>query len=271
MKISVLISIYFKENPIYFKAAIESIINQTYRPSEIVIVKDGDLTEELDEVINYYNLKYEGLFNIVCLEENKGLGIALNEGIKACKYDVIARMDGDDICVKDRFEKQINYLKENKQIDIVGSYISEFDKAIENIISTKKVPISNEEIYAYAKKRNPFNHMTVMFRKYAVINAGNYKDFKWNEDYYLWVRMLNKGIKAHNIPEILVHARTGDAMFERRGGKEYCKVEYRLQKEYLRLGFITKKEFLLNVLLRSFVRLIPNKVRRYIYTRFLRN
>ena len=230
MKISVLISIYFKENPTFLRESLESILNQTYMPEEILIVKDGLLTKELDNIIDEYKLKYPEIFTILALEENKGLGIALCEGVKLCRNNIIARMDGDDICRSDRFEKQIKYLLNNPEVDIVGSYISEFEGNIDNIISTRRVPISNLEIRNYVKKRNPFNHMTVMFKKEAIINAGNYKDFKWNEDYYLWARIIKNGATCYNLPEYLVYARTGDAMFERRGGYEYAKLEVNLQK-----------------------------------------
>lgn len=271
MKISVLMSIYFKENPEFLEEALESVLKQTYMPEELLIVKDGPLTKELDDIIDRYKNKYPNLFTIIALEKNQGLGIALCEGVKLCRNNIIARMDSDDICQNDRFEKQIKYLLNNKNTDIIGSYIREFEGNVENIISSRKVPVSEVEIKEYVKKRNPFNHMTVMFKKESVIKAGNYKDFKWNEDYYLWARMINNGCIGHNIPEYLVYARTGDAMFERRGGAEYAKIELELQKEYLNMGIINRKEYCKNIICRTTARLVPNNIRRIIYLKFLRS
>ena len=161
-------------------------------------------------------------------------------------------------------------LKNNKDIDIVGSYIDEYEEDMKKFISTKKVPITNDDIVKYSKKRNPFNHMTVMYKKDSVIRAGNYIDFKWNEDYYLWIRMLNMNFKGYNISECLVKARTGDSMYERRGGIEYAKVDYFLQRKILEMGYINKIQFFYNIFTRISVRLIPNTLRRQIYIKFLR-
>ncbi|QXM06678.1 glycosyltransferase [Crassaminicella indica] len=270
MKFSVLMSVYYKENPLYLKKAIDSVINQSEKPNEIVLVKDGKLTDELNTIVNEYIQKYCGLFKIVEFKENKGLGIALKEGVKACKYDIIARMDTDDIAVSNRFEKQLKVLRENEDVDIVGSYIEEFEGDIHNILSIRKVPVNDREIKKYAKRRNPFNHMTVMYRKKAVIDAGNYQPSLWNEDYYLWVRMIMNDSKMYNIPECLVYARTGASMFERRGGMKYVQVDIQLQKKFLDMGFISFNKFLSNIILRTSVRIIPNKLRGWVYKNLLR-
>lgn len=271
MKFSVLMSVYRLENPDFLKTSIESIINQTVIPSEIVIIKDGRLTRELDSIIDEFYEKYPHLFNIITLNENKGLGIALKIGVQNCKNDLIARMDTDDICKIDRFEKQYKFLIENPDIDMVGSYIEEFEENSENIISTRKVPINNEDIIYFAKKRNPFNHMTVMYRKHSVLEAGNYKEFLWNEDYYLWVRMIKNGAKFHNIPESLVKARIGADMFKRRGGFRYAIQDIKLQNTYKSMNFIDKKEFIINIFYRICIRMVPNSLRRKIYLKILRN
>lgn len=271
MKFSVLMSVYFKEDPQYLKLSINSIVNQTILPNEIVIVKDGKLTKKLDEVIDTYSEKYKNLFKCIQLRENRGLGIALREGVKACSYDVIARMDSDDIAKKDRFEKQIKVLKEDNSIDVVGSYIKEFGGSVNNVLSIRRVPLSDREIKKYAKRRNPFNHVTVMYKKKVILDVGNYQPFLWNEDYYLWIRMILHGSKMHNIAESLVYARTGDNMFARRGGIRYARVDVDLQKEYLKLGFINIYEFITNIFIRTLVRIIPNKLRGWIYVNLLRN
>lgn len=267
-KFSVLMSVYAKENPKFLRLAIESTINQSIKPNEIVIVKDGKLTLELDEVINDFKRNNKELINIVELKKNVGLGLALREGVNRCKYDIIARMDSDDICKYDRFEVQLQAIKNN--IDIVGSYIDEFEGNENNIISTRKVPLEKLDIYKYAKSRNPFNHQTVMFKKSAVLKVGNYKEFLWNEDYYLWMRMINENLNMINIPKSLVLVRTGKELFARRGGFKYAIVDFKLQKEFLSMKFINFNEFLKNCVLRISVRIIPNSLRKQIYLKLLR-
>ena len=270
MKFSVLMSVYYKEDPLFLRQAIESIINQTVPPTEIVIVKDGPLTKELDEVIDEYVQKYEGLFNILSLETNCGLGIALAKGVHSCKYDIIARMDTDDIANETRFKKQLDIFKKDPKVDIVGSNISEFMEDPNVPYSERKVPEKYEDIIKFAKKRCPFNHMTVMYKKQAVLDAGNYIKFESLEDYYLWARMLNNGCYAVNIPENLVYARIGNGMFERRSGIGYVKSEFRLQKKFKEIGFINGIQLSYNLVGRTFIRIIPNNLRKFIYVKLLR-
>lgn len=269
MKFSVLMSVYYKEDPKYLKEAIESILNQTVMPSEIVIIKDGKLGDNLNNILDQFDKNYKSLFKFIEFEENQGLGIALRRGVEECSYEIIARMDTDDIAAKNRFERELAIMQE-KNLDIVGSNIVEFDGNIENIISKRNVPDTDENIKSYAKKRNPFNHMTVMYKKSAVLKAGNYKNFLWFEDYNLWIRMIMNGAKMYNIQENLVYARTGASMFERRGGVKYIKREYKMQKEMLKIKFISYKEFMFNILTRSAVRIMPNKLRGFVYMKMLR-
>lgn len=270
MNFSVLMSVYYKEEPEFFEKALESTINQTLKPSEIVIVLDGALTQDLYYVLEKFKKQYPGLINDIQLEQNVGLGRALEIGIKNCKYDLVARMDSDDICLPERFEKQINFMVNNPEVKILGAWIGEFEHDSEVIESIRKVPASYDEIMKYAKTRCPLNHMTVVYRKECVIEAGNYQTLLMNEDYYLWVRMLNKNYQMMNIPEILVLARAGSSMFKRRGGIQYIKSEWQLQKIFLSMKFIDTKLFLFNIVTRGFVRLLPNSVRGFIYKTVLR-
>lgn len=269
MEFSVLMSVYYKENPNYLKEAIESILNQTVKANEIVIVKDGSLTPELDIVIEGYMNLYGDLFKIVELKKNSGLGIALSKGIENCSFSIIARMDSDDIARRDRFEKQIKIM-ESKNFDVVGSNIAEFDGNINNIISERKVPEFSEDIESFAKKRNPFNHMTVMYKKESVLKVGSYKEFLWFEDYNLWIRIFLNKSKVYNIQEDLVYARTGKEMFSRRGGTKYIKRELEMQKFMLENKFISPLEYFINISQRMLVRLMPNKIRGLIYIKLLR-
>lgn len=270
MHFSVLMSVYIKERPEFLKEAIDSMLNQTLKPNEIVIVLDGQLTSELYGLLDEYKKGFPELFKFVQLEQNMGLGKALEIGIHECSHDLIARMDSDDICHPERFEKQINFMKNNPDVKVLGSWIGEFEKDPKKIESIRKVPSSYEEIKQYAKTRSPLNHMTVVYWKEAVLSSGNYQTLLWNEDYFLWARMLNNNIKIMNIPEILVYARAGADMFNRRGGLKYFNKEVELQTEFLKMNFIDKKTYVMNIFTRGAVRVLPNSVRGFIYKQLLR-
>ena len=270
IQFSVLISVYKKEKPEYLKTALQSIINQTLKPAEIVIVKDGLLTQELDDCIKEYEKQYPELIKIVAFKENRGLGLALRDGVNACKYDYIARMDSDDIAKPERFAKQFQYLKQHPETALLGTWITEFSKDENKPDTLTKLPCTHQEILKYVKKRNPFRHMTMVLKKEAVIKAGNYRDFLWFEDYDLWVRMLQKGYIAANVPEYLVNVRADEEMFARRGGWQYLKQDYRFQKFLLNIRFVNKNKFTTNILIRAIVRLIPNNLRKFLYLKILR-
>lgn len=267
---SVLMSVYKNEKPKYLKQAIESIVNQTMMPNEIVIVKDGSLTEELEQVISYYKKKYNSLFEIINFEQNRGLGLALRDGVLACNNEYIARMDTDDIAFLTRFEKQFDYLEKHKEIALLGSWITEFSDDPEHPETITELPCEHKDIVQYAKRRNPFRHMTVIFKKSAVLDSGNYRDFLWFEDYDLWVRMIQKGYKVANISEVLVNVRANDDMFVRRGGNIYFKQDFLFQNYLLDKKFITEAVFIENILIRFVIRLIPNLIRVFIYKNIFR-
>lgn len=271
MKFSCLMSLYKKENPAYFKVAMDSILNQTLLPTEIVLVKDGKLTEELDNIINDYVNQYPELFKIVAFDENRGLGLALRDGVLACSYDYIARMDTDDIADKHRFEKQIAYLEQYPEIDLLGSAISEFSDDENKPDSTLFLPTMHDEIVKFAKLRNPFKHPTVVFKKTAVISSGNYRHFMWFEDYDLFIRIINNGCKTANLNEILVNVRSNKDQFARRGGLQYAKQDLAFQFFLYSIGFIGMIRFLTNTIMRVLVRLMPNRVRTILYQKLLRN
>ena len=270
MKFSVLMSINKKENVDYFKECIDSLLNQTILPNEIVIVKDGPLTPELDEAIKNYVSSNIDLFKIVPLEKNVGLGKALSIGVKECSYDLVARMDTDDICIPQRFEIQLKEFTADPTLDITGSSIIEFDGNINNVLSTKNVPYSHEEVVKYSKKRNPFNHMTVMYKKSKVLEAGNYLPPNGFEDYYLWGRMIMIGAKTKNISTPLVYARTGVSMFERRGGYDYLKRSIEAKKLLHKIGLYSLYDFIISTSSHIIISLLPNKLRGFIYLKLLR-
>ncbi|MCK5782372.1 MAG: glycosyltransferase [Flavobacteriales bacterium] len=270
LKFSVLISVYRGENPEYFQKALKSVFEQSLMPDEVVLVKDGPLTPELDKEVSSFQLKYSEL-KIVSLKDNVGLGVALSKGLDACTNEIVARMDTDDICDESRFRKQTNFLINNPNIDLVGSNISEFNTNHEQPVSYRKLPEASEAIYNFGKRRNPINHMTVMFRKTSIEKVGGYLPFMGFEDYYLWVRMFVSGMKLYNIQEDLVCARVGNDMIGRRKGYEYMKAEIKLFKEFNNLGYLSNKEYKTVLPVRLLVRVLPKKVLSLIYDKFLRN
>lgn len=266
---SVLLSLYVKEQPSYLIQSLDSLFSQTLLPSEIILVKDGPLTEELDTIVSDYERRYP-ILKVVALAQNQGLGRALNEGLKHCSYDLVARMDTDDIAKPNRFEKQVRIFNEYPEIDVCSSWVEEFIESPHYPVSVKKLPELHDDIVVYAQSRNPINHPVVMFRKKAVLEAGGYQHFPLFEDYYLWVRMLANGARFYNIQESLLYFRTSPDMFKRRGGLKYAMDEFRFQKVMFDMNMISRKQFMLNVMTRFPVRIAPNQVRSWLYKKALR-
>lgn len=269
-KFSVLMSLYFKEKVEYAKECFESLLNQTVPATEWIIVEDGPLTKELYDLLDEYQNKYPNLIIRVPLEKNVGLGLALREGILHCNYELIARMDTDDIARKDRFELQLNEFNKNPNLDICGSHIIEFEGTVKNILSKRIVPTSHEDIIKYQKTRSAFNHMTVMYKKKSVLRAGNYEDCPLMEDDIMWIRMIISGSKCMNINDFLVFARTGYAMIERRGGWLYYKKYINAKKKILNTGYISKWDYYKTIVIQLIVSMVPKKMRLYIFTKLLR-
>ena len=270
-KYTVLMSLYYKENPEYFKEALNSMINQTLSPDEIIIIEDGDLTKELYKMLDDFKNTYPNLIKIIKNEKNLGLGLSLQKGVLASKNEIIARMDTDDISKLDRCEKQLEFLNKNLDISIVGGQIEEFSGNLDNKIGKRVVPINNEEIYHYIKKRCPFNHMTVMFRKSNILEAGNYMDLFYNEDYYLWIRMALINEKFANLPVVLVDVRTSDELYQRRGGVSYFKSELKVQNIMVKNKMIGHIRYIINVMERFVLQvMMPNKFRGIIFKLFAR-
>lgn len=271
MQFSVLMSVYKNEKVNFFKQAIDSIINQTVPPNEIVLVRDGIVGEQLQETIDQYLETYPTLFTYIPLEENGGLGNALRLGLTYCHYELVARMDTDDICIPDRFEKQLRFFKDNPQVDMVGGNIAEFNDTPETIIDYRCVPNTDQEIKQRLKARSPFNHQTVMFKKQAVLDAGNYEHFYLFEDWYLWVRMFLSGCTFGNLNEVLCYVRISE-MANRRGGLKYYKSCKKLLKYMKHNAVIGKSVYLKSCFVRfcGYV-LLPNKARELAYKKFLRN
>ena len=269
MKFSVLISSYCKDDPAELSVALKSVWDdQSVKPSEIVIVKDGPLTAQLDAVID--DFAESAPVKIVPLPENRGLGRALAIGVEHCSCELIARMDGDDISLPDRFEKQLAFMEQHPEIAICGGMIREFCGTPENIISKRTLPLVHSEILHFCKWRSPFNHVTVMFRKQAVIDAGNYQHFLSYEDYWLWARLLRSGCHSANLPDILVDVRAGQGMLVRRKGWRFFTAEIALARKLYAIGIINFPEMMRNILFRATVRLMPGWLLGKLYALFCR-
>lgn len=268
---SVAMSVYKNNNPIFFDRALQSITeNQKVMPTEIVIIVDGPVDEKINAVIEKYSEKY-GNLNVIRLDKNAGLGNALKLAIENAKYELIARMDSDDVSAPNRFEQQLEIMTKNSAVDIVGGDISEFIGDENNIVAKRKVPILDKEIKEYLKTRCPFNHMTVMYKRSAVLKSGNYIDLFYNEDYWLWIRMVENNCIMANTGTILVNARVGEDMYKRRGGKQYFNSEMFLQKYMLKNGIINLPTFVLNSSKRFVVQmLLPNAIREWVFKTFAR-
>ncbi|WP_071142548.1 glycosyltransferase [Acidaminococcus timonensis] len=269
-KFSALISIYKNENPTFLRESLDSILNNTIQPDEIVMVKDGPLTPELENVLREYQ-ETTGLFHFVIHKKNQGLGIALRDGLLECRNEIVARMDTDDICHPERFQKQLEFLRTHPDIAVIGTNVEEFSSDFHHPDQLVIYPTGSRNIIEFAKKRNPMRHPSVMFRKSAVMASGNYRHFLWFEDYDLCIRMLLHGYKMQNLQEALLYCRADKDLFKRRGGMQYLKQDISFQKFMLSAGFINNIQFALNCTTRSIVRIMPNHMREWFYKIFLRS
>jgi len=264
---SVLMSVYTKENPIFLRDCLDSIVNQTIKPTEIVVVKDGKLNQELENILTNFNEKYDFL-KIYGYEKNMGLGFALNYGLNKCSNEIVFRCDSDDINNLNRFKLQLECII-CRNCAIVGSNIEEFNSIPGDLKRYRNLPKSNHEISVFKHSRNPFNHMTVVFRKSIILNSGGYLDMPGYEDYYLWLRVL-KTNEGFNIQSPLVYARVGNDMIGRRQGYDFMKYELKFQKQIFRDGLISSISFCKNIITRVFPRLFPKFFLSLIYKIFLR-
>lgn len=265
---SVLMSLYKGEKAQHFIDCMDSLLGQTVMPSEIVVVVDGPISDELEEALTCYAKRCTSL-KIVRFSENRGLGPALADGVLACSNQIIARMDTDDISRSDRFERQLQIMVE-RNLDICGSYIAEFEDDMDEIVSIRRVPQAQEEIEKYQRQRSAFNHMTVMYKKEAVLRAGNYEDCPLMEDDLLWVRMLLTGARCANIADCLVYARIGSGMIERRGGSAYFRKYRRARKTILRTGYISYWDYEKTILVQFLVSHLPVSARAFLFKKMLR-
>ena len=271
MRFSVAMSVYKNDDPAHFDLALRSITEmQTRKPDEIVLVVDGPVPPQLLAVVDRYEASYPG-FRSIRLEKNGGLGNALRLAVEACSCELIARMDSDDIAVPTRFAEQLSLFEKDAALDICGGDISEFIGESDNVVGKRSVPQSDAEIKEYMKTRCAMNHMTVMYKRETVLGVGNYIDWFWNEDYYLWIRMQLANCRFANTGTVLVKARSGEDMYRRRGGDKYFKSEKGLQDYMLAHGMIGRGTYCMNVLKRFIVqKALPNTLRGWVFRTFAR-
>ena len=269
-KFSATINIYKNDNPSHFRIALESIIGQTMPADEIVILQDGPIPAELESVVCEYMARYEHI-RLIALPENQGHGKARNIAIENCRYPYIAIMDADDIARSDRFQQQMTFLTSHPDVDIVGGQIAEFIDTPDQRVGIRRVPLTDADIRHYMKRRCPFNQMSVTMHRDAVLAAGNYKHWHYDEDYYLWLRMMLAGAKFANLPEILVDVRVGEEMYARRGGWKYFKSEARLMWWMFSHNINGFPLTLYNIAIRFVLQVcMPNGIRGYIFKKFAR-
>ncbi len=273
---SVLMSVYEGEKAEYLRVAMNSMWNQTVPTNDFVLMCDGPLTEELDLVIREMKDAHPDTLHVVRLENNRGLGYALQVGVNECKNEIIARMDSNDISRPERCEKQLAILISHPDLSIVGSVIEEFtdiepgSSVPTAIVARRIVPEKSEDIVSFAKKRCPFNHVTVMYRKEAVLIAGNYQDVRYAQDYYLWIHMLISGFRGYNIQKSLVWVRVDCDMFKRRSGKVYKDIQLNLFKYMKDQGFISNTQYIKSCILRAGSSIAPNWLRQFLFRKVLR-
>lgn len=263
--LSVLLSVYENESPGFLIDALTSIYDdQDFKPSQIVLVKDGRLTPELDSVVSTWEEKLESLITIVPIAINVGLGAALNEGLKHCKYDLVARMDTDDVALPDRFSKQVEFMANNPGITASSAVLEEWDQDLISKQGLRVLPTEVDAVRSFARRRSPLSHPLAIFRKSVIQEVGGYPPLRKAQDYALWSLLLSKGYKLANLPDVLLKMRTGNQMLDRRGW-EYFQNEYQLFKYQREIGFLSFADFWVNTLGKAALRLSPTFIKRAIY------
>lgn len=265
---SLLFTVYGGDRADHVRSAFRSAVNdQTRRPAQVIMVRDGQVGPQLDECLRDLRANSPVPVTYLPLEENRGLGPALDAGLGASHHDIVARMDADDVAMPHRFAVQLPLIE--RGADLVGAGMLEFGANLNDIVG-RRTPLQDPDaIAAYARLHDPFNHPTVVYRRSAVLVAGGYGDVPLMEDYWLFVRMIASGASVTNVPEPLVYYRVGNGAYERRGGLGLLRAELRLQRELFRYGFTTRTQYLRNVSIRGGYRLVPTRIRRPVYRRLV--
>ena len=270
MQFSVCMSVYHGDNALFFQNALDSIFNQTLLPSELVLIIDGPVGEDIDKVVA--GVANNEIVRVIRLEKNSGHAISRQAGLDAAQYDYVAIMDSDDLAKHDRFEKQVAFVLEHPEVDALGGQINEFIGETNSVVGKRIVPLTDDGIKAYMKSRCPMNLVTMMLKKKSVEKVGGFIDWYCEEDYYLWIRMAEAGMTFANLSDILVNVRVGKEMYERRGGIRYFRSEAKLQQYMFKQGVITFHRYIYNVLVRFAVQVaMPNSVRSFVFQKLFRD
>lgn len=267
---SVLMAVYHREKPEFFRAAVMSMVEQTLPPEQFVIVCDGELGEGLEAVVSELTHDRPELFEIVRLPENRGLPFALNTGLAHCRNEYIARMDSDDLALPFRAEQQLKAMQRHGA-DVCSATIAEFSTDPEKEEAYRRTPRTHERILKFARQRNPFNHPCVMYRKSAVTAVGRYENYPYFEDYQLWIKLLSAGYKGYNVQRVLLRMRTGGGMYSRRGGLKYFGHARKLERFKLETGFCSRLDHAKRLGAMFIFCIMPVKLRAALYGRLLRS
>ncbi len=270
LEFSVIMSVYQGNSPDYLVAAIDSVYQQSRKPKETILVVDGPINQALENILEIEQKKYQTI-RIIRLEQNNGLAHAMQVAVNHATTPFLARMDSDDICLPDRFEKQMRCFEEDPELSIVGGMITEFVDTPENIVTRRVLPLEDKDIKRFMKSRCGVNHVTVIFKKEDLLKAGNYRSDFRQEDYYLWVRMMKTGCKFKNIPYVVVNVRSGADQFARRSGWHYFLGHCAIFRYMYHEGLISWLRLAYNYIVRFIVQfLMPNGMRTWVYQHVLR-
>lgn len=264
---SVLMTVYAGENPEHFKEAVESMLKQTVVTNDFVIVCDGPLPSELESIIHEFTSSCNSIFKIIRLEKNCGVGSATAAGLLECKNELVAKMDSDDISRPGRCEAELKYFENDEDLAIVGTYILEFLNSDNSTACIRKVPLENDEIFKYSKRRSPFNNPTIMFKKSVILSVGNYSDLRRCEDFELFARILHAGFKGANIPECLLDYRVTDDTYDKRNSFEDIK---RSREMSCKIGHSSRFDKFVSTYSQFFVSKLPKKTRKFVYEKIIR-
>lgn len=269
-KYSVLMTVYKSDDPEHFKLSLMSMLNQTILSDDIVVVKDGPVPVELQNVLDECDKEYNGIIHQVQLEKNLGLGLALNEGLKVCKHELVARMDADDVSLPERCEKQLKMFEKDSTLDIVGCPVKEFVGDVNNVVGERNVPLENAEIHKYCRRRDPFNHPTVMYRKSKVMKYGPYGNYRKNQDTDLWIKLLSNGCRCANHPEYLLMFRFDEGTYQKRKSWVNTKLLIEIRKQAWKKGFCSFSDFVIVAVAQLVIYIMPLGFQKFVYTKILR-
>lgn len=265
---SLLLPVYEKDEPEHFARAFSSsVAAQTLPPDEVVLVQDGAVPEALEAAVADAIASTNVPVVHIRIPERGGLANALTAGLAACSFDIVARMDADDVSLSSRFERQL--AKVHEGFDLVGTGMLEFADDTSAVIGRRTPPTGADAIAKYARFHDPFNHPTVMYRRAAVERAGGYEDIGLMEDYWLFARMIHSGARVDNLPDALLMYRVGAGAYSRRGGRKQFEAELNLQRALRTIRFTTRAQFFRNLAVRGLYRFVPVRIRTVLYRRLI--